>query len=124
MKVSRHLPALSLLALAFAAPAIAQDVKAALLAPEGFKVDWICIDNTRRFTGRSEVAFKEEGGKIVANVNNFSRGTCKSDVTMGEAGPSWPGCRGTVLQMKFNTNDKSVPFTGAGGDCTYEFRPR
>ena len=101
----------------------AQAVKEALLAENGFNADWTCSSDTGRAeTGRSEVTFKAEGSKVIVNVNNFARGSCKSDVAVGESGASWNACRGTPIQMTYDANDKSVPFKGTGGRCTYQFK--
>jgi|KBSMisStaDraftv2_1062788.scaffolds.fasta_scaffold552132_2 hypothetical protein len=111
--------------LALSCAASAQNVKEALLAEGGgLNADWTCdsAGGGRAETGRSELTFKEEGSKVVVDVNNGSRGSCKSDVDVADSGATFKGCRGTPVQMTPDANDKSVPFIGKGGACTYKFK--
>ena len=103
----------------------AQSMRQALLAQGGLNADWSCARGMGGAeTGRSQVTFKEEGTKVVVDVNNFARGTCKSEVAFSDTGATWKGCRGTPVQMVYDGNSKEVPFRGTGGQCTYQFKPR
>ncbi len=61
---------------------------------------------------------------VVVDVNNFARGTCKSEVALGDTGATWKGCRGTPIQMIYDGSSAEAPFKGTGGRCTYQFKRR
>jgi hypothetical protein len=95
-------------------------LRQALLNPNGFNVDWSC----RSSTGRSFVTFREESGKIIVDINNFARGSCKSEAKLTDSGAIWDGCREAGIAMSFDANNKEIPFKGQGPSCSYEFKAK
>jgi hypothetical protein len=92
----------------------------ALLNPSGFNVDWNCGGSS----GRSHVTFGEDGEKIVIDINNYGRGSCKSEAKMTDSGIAWDGCKDTGIVMSFDASNKEIPFKGQSSRCSYEFNAR
>jgi hypothetical protein len=107
-----------------AAPAAAapvdEDLKQQLFAANGFDVRWVC-GNQR---GGSKVLFREDGEKVVAEVDNLSRGSCKGQGRFTADGFSWDACNDSGIKMVFDASNKDMPFKASTMNCTYQFKRR
>lgn len=95
-------------------------MKRALLNEGGFNVDWTC-EYSR---GGSKVGFREDGQKLIVDIDNLSRGSCKSEARMTNAGVAWNGCSGGNIVMTYQPGNRDVPFTGKGSQCVYVFKKK
>ena len=92
----------------------------AALDSKGFNVDWNCSGSS----GRSHLSFREEGEKIVVDINNFGRGTCKSEAKITDSSFTFDGCRDTGIIMSFDPSNIEIPFKAQSPRCSYEFKAR
>jgi len=89
-------------------------IKAVLLRPAGWKVDWIGPSGT----GQAEFIYEARGEKVVAKIQNLSRSdgsillSCERDVTITSDGIKHDGCRDREITLRFDPNDQDYPFKG------------
>jgi hypothetical protein len=89
-------------------------IKAVLLRPAGWKVDWIGYSGS----GQSEFIYEARGEKVVAKIHNLSRSDgsslldCERDVTITSDGIKHDGCRDVGITLLFDPKDQNYPFKG------------
>lgn len=92
----------------------------AALNPNGFNVDWNCGGSS----GRSYLTFRDEGEKIVVDINNYARGACKSEAKITESSFTFDGCRDTGIIVSYDPSNIETPFKAQSPRCSYEFKAR
>jgi len=89
-------------------------IKAVLLRPAGWKVDWIGHSGS----GQSEFIYEARGEKVVAKIYNLSRSDgsslldCERDVTITSDGIKHDGCRDVGITLLFDPKDQNYPLKG------------
>ncbi len=96
-------------------------LKDALLAPNGFDVESACGRGGASIN-RSHLVFRDEEGKVIIEINNFDRGTCKKQARLGDDSFTFDGCRDSGISMKYDPASKESPFKGQSRQCNYVFR--
>ena len=114
----------------------APSMKQVLLNPKGFDMDWFCGDKA----GRSIVFFREDGKKIVADINvvdikdidinnpiHYGSESCTTDATLTDNGIIFNGCNpaNREIPLAYDPGNKKTPFKGSGRNCPMiELSPR
>lgn len=110
-----------------AGPAAAQTpdaVRAALLAPaRGWRMLW--PQATEPYGGAGTVVFEARGERLVAKIENLtSPATCEKEVTVTAEGARFDLCRETGLELRYQPQDREIPFRGRTSVRWYVFSPR
>jgi hypothetical protein len=114
----------------------APSMKQVLLNPKGFDMDWSCGGKS----GRSIVFFREDGKKIIADINvvdvkdvdinnpiNYGLESCTTDAKLTDNGIIFNGCSSAsrVIPLAYDQGNKKTPFKGSGVNCPrIELSPR
>lgn len=103
-------------------------MKQVLLNSKGFDMDWFCGDKA----GRSEVFFREDSNKIVADIrvidikdidiNNpilYGSESCTTEATLSNDGIIFNGCSpaSREIPLGYDPGNKKTPFSGTGVNC-------
>ena len=88
----------------------AEEIKAVLLRPAGWKVD--------HGSGLAEFIYEARGEKVVVKIQQLSRSdgrslqSCERDVTITSDGIKHDGCRDVGITLLFDPKDQNYPFKG------------
>jgi len=94
-------------------------IKATLLRPGGYLVEW------RGVMGKGEVdtIFEERGENVIAKINNAALNqACERIVTITPDGVKMDGCNDINILLVFDPNDQEYPFKGEGQNNYYKFK--
>lgn len=89
-------------------------IKAVLLRPAGWKVDWIGPSGI----GQAEFIYEARGERVVTKIQALysSDGpilqSCERDVTITSDGIKHDGCRDLGITLLFDPKDQDYPFKG------------
>lgn len=126
--------AAAVLVLGVGSTAVAQDqtsapgsdkIKAVLLRPAGWTVDWIGPSGS----GSGEYVYEVRGQQVVVRIQQLFRSDgatlpkCESDVKINPDGMTHDGCKDYGITFLFDAKDQDYPFRGKGLRG-YEYRLR
>lgn len=97
----------------------AEEIKAVLLRPAGWKVD--------HGSGLAEFIYEARGEKVVVKIQQLSRSdgrslrSCERDVTITSDGIKHDGCYDVGITLLFDPKDQDYPFKGKS-QLGYEYK--
>jgi len=98
----------------------ADKIKAILLRPGGWLVEW-----TGNSKGVGGFVFEERGENIVVKINNAAGNmTCERDVKITSDVVKLDGCRDRGISLFFDPNDQEYPFKGKSYLVSYKLKAK
>jgi len=98
----------------------ASKIKAALLRPDGWIVEW-----RGNSSGVIDSIFEARGEKIVVKINNAAwNQTCERDVTITSDVVKYDGCNEKNISLVYDPNDHEYPFKGESPCCYYKLKAK
>ena len=96
-------------------------IKAALLRPEGWIVEW----RGTSYEGVGHSIFEDRGGNVVVKMNNPTFNTsCERNVTISSDNIKFDGCSDTNITLRFDPKDQEYPFKGESKSTNYKLKAK
>ncbi len=99
----------------------ADKIKAALLRPGGWTVEW----RSEMGKGLVDFVFEARGENVVVKIVNAAYSTtCERNVTITSDVVKLDGCFDTNISLTFDPNDHEYPFKGGSRNCNLKLRAK
>jgi hypothetical protein len=96
------------------------EIKALLLRPNGWLVEWQGASK-----GESEYVFEERGENLVVKIRTAAVNMeCERDVTITANVVKFDACYDTGIQLHYDPNDKEYPFKGESPNVNYKVKEK
>jgi hypothetical protein len=98
----------------------ADEMKALLLRPNGWSVEW-----RGNSSGVIDFIFEERGKNVVVKIHNAAwNQSCERDVTITSDVIKLDGCNEKGIQLYYDPNDKKYPFKGESPNVNYKLKEK
>ncbi len=98
----------------------ADEIKAMLLRPEGWLVEWRGASD-----GVSDYVFEARDEKIVVKIQTVAWNmSCERDVTITSEAIKFDACYDTGISLHFDLNDQKYPFKGESTKVNYKLKAK
>ena len=98
----------------------ADKIKAILLRPGGWLVEW-----RGNSSGVIDFVFEERGENIVVQINNAAwNQSCEREVNITSDVVKLDGCNDTGISLFFDPNDQEYPFKGESQNVNYKLKAK
>jgi hypothetical protein len=98
----------------------ADKIKAILLRPGGWLVEW-----RGNSSGVVDFVFEERGENIVVKINNAAwNQSCEREVNITSDVVKLDGCNETGISLFFDPNDQEYPFKGESQNVNYKLKAK
>lgn len=96
-------------------------IKAILLRPDGWLVEW----RGTSYEGVGSGIFEDRGENFVIKMNNptFNQ-SCERNVTITSDGIKFDGCNDTNITLSFDPKDQEYPFKGESKTTNYKLKAK
>ncbi len=99
----------------------ADKIKAMLLRPDGWLVEW----RGTSYEGVAHSFFEDRGENVVVKINNPTFNTIfERNVTISSDDIKFDGCSDTNITLRFDTKDQESPFKGESKSTNYKFKAK
>jgi hypothetical protein len=102
------------------AAAGSDEIKALLLRPNGWMVEW-----RGNSSGVIDFIFEERGENVVVKIHNAAwNQSCERDVLITSDVIKLDGCNEKGIQLYYDPNDKEYPFKGESPNVNYKLKEK
>jgi hypothetical protein len=96
------------------------EIKALLLRPNGWLVEW-----RGNSSGVIDFIFEERGENVVVKIHNAAwNQSCERDVIITSDVIKLDGCNEKGIQLYYDPNDKEYPFKGESPNVNYKLKEK
>jgi hypothetical protein len=96
------------------------EIKALLLRPNGWLVEW-----RGNSSGVIDFIFEERGENVVVKIHNAAWNTsCERNVTITNNVVKLDACSDTGIELHYDPNDKEYPFKGESPNVNYKLKEK
>jgi hypothetical protein len=99
----------------------ADQIKAMLLRPNGWRAEWHC----NNWQSLLNLVFEDRGKKIVVKIHDEAfQDSCKRKVTITSDGFKMASCYSGIVHLIFDPNDQRYPFKADNQTCIVKFKKK